>query len=30
MLGGEIVTRDGSLVEKLVMDKQTGWMKRRY
>jgi len=27
---GEIVTRDGSLVEKLVVDKKTGWMKRDY
>ena len=27
---GEIVTRDGSLVEKLVVDKSSGWMKREY
>ena len=27
---GEIVTKDGSLVEKLVVDKSTGWMKREY
>ena len=27
---GEIVTKDGSLVEKLIMDKSTGWMKREY
>ncbi len=27
---GEIVTKDGSLVEKLVLDKSTGWMKREY
>lgn len=27
---GEIVTKDGSLVEKLVVDKKTGWMKRDY
>lgn len=27
---GEIVTKDGSLVEKLVVDKKTGWMKREY
>ena len=25
-----IVTREGSLVEKLLIDKQTGWMKRAY
>jgi hypothetical protein len=25
-----IVTQDGSLVEKLLIDKQTGWMKRQY
>ena len=25
-----IVTKDGSLVEKLVIDKNTGWMKRKY
>jgi hypothetical protein len=27
---GEVVTQDGSLVEKLVVDKWTGWMKRTY
>jgi len=27
---GEIVTKDGSLVENLVVDKNTGWMKRTY
>ena len=27
---GEIVTKDGSLVEKVVIDKQTGWMKYTY
>lgn len=27
---GEIVTKDGSLVEKLLVDKKTGWMKRKY
>ncbi|MFP4532986.1 MAG: hypothetical protein ACLFNS_09915 [Desulfobacterales bacterium] len=27
---GEIVTKDGSLVETLVVDKKTGWMKRKY
>jgi hypothetical protein len=27
---GEVVTKEGSLVEKLVIDKKTGWMKRRY
>jgi hypothetical protein len=27
---GKIVTKDGSLVEKLVVDKSTGWMKRQY
>jgi hypothetical protein len=27
---GEVVTQDGSLVEKLVVDKQTGWMRRKY
>jgi hypothetical protein len=26
----EVVTQDGSLVEKLVVDKQTGWMRRKY
>lgn len=25
-----IVTQDGSLVEKLLIDKETGWMKRQY
>jgi hypothetical protein len=25
-----IVTQDGSLVEKVLIDKQTGWMKRQY
>jgi len=25
-----IETKDGSLVEKLLIDKQTGWMKRAY
>ncbi len=27
---GNIVTRDGSLVEKLVINKQTGWMRVKY
>ncbi len=27
---GKIVTKDGSLVEKLIVDKETGWMKREY
>ncbi len=27
---GEIVTKDDSLVEKVVLDKKTGWMKRTY
>ncbi len=27
---GKIVTKDGSMVEKLVVDKSTGWMKREY
>ena len=25
-----IVTKDGSLVERLLIDKQTGWMKRAF
>ena len=25
-----VVTQDGSLVEKLLMDKETGWMKKEY
>ena len=25
-----VETQDGSLVEKLLIDKQTGWMKRAY
>ncbi|MBS3780217.1 MAG: hypothetical protein KGY41_07460 [Desulfovermiculus sp.] len=25
-----IVTQDGSLVEKLLIDKESGWMKREY
>ncbi len=25
-----VVTQDGSLVEKLIVDKQTGWMKRTF
>lgn len=27
---GEIVTKDGSPVEKLIINKKTGWMKRTY
>jgi hypothetical protein len=25
-----VVTQDGSLVEKLMIDKETGWMKKQY
>lgn len=25
-----VVTQDGSLVEKLLIDKQTGWMKKTF
>ncbi|MCF8030203.1 MAG: hypothetical protein K9K39_04860 [Desulfohalobiaceae bacterium] len=25
-----VVTQDGSLVEKLLIDKKTGWMKKEY
>jgi hypothetical protein len=27
---GRIETKDGSLVEKILVDKETGWMKRSY
>ena len=27
---GEITTKDGSLVDKIIIDKRTGWMKSAY